>query len=63
MNDNCDPDKILRAADILIAGYSSPQEALAKARRVEEATRNEAFARLVREEIERRCLDRGLGPH
>jgi len=55
MNDSCDPDEINRAVSIMLTAYKNPCEAVSKAKRVENEFRT-AFSRLVREEIERRCL-------
>jgi hypothetical protein len=60
MNDDCDPQEVERAADALVTAYGTPQNALEKARRAEDTSHNRAFARLVREELERRCSDRGI---
>jgi hypothetical protein len=59
LNDISDPQKIARAADIVIAAYgkTSMLDALERARRIEEEAIGKSFARLVREEIERRCID------
>jgi hypothetical protein len=55
MNDSCDPEEINRAVNIMLTAYHNPCEAISKAKRVEDSLRT-AFSRLVREEIERRCL-------
>lgn len=55
MNGSCDSDEICRAVDILLTAYKNPCEATSKAKRIENEFRT-AFSKLVREEIERRCL-------
>lgn len=55
MNDSCDPDEIRRAVDVMLTAYKNPCEAISKAKRVEDTFKT-AFAKMVREEIERRCL-------
>jgi hypothetical protein len=55
LNDISDPQKIARAADIVIAAYgkTSMLDALERARRIEEEAIGKPFARLVREEIKK----------
>ena len=57
MNDNINPDKV-RAADVLMTAYGSkdPEAALARARELEATSSVSHFAKMVREEVERRCL-------
>jgi hypothetical protein len=62
-NDNASPEEVTRAADVLIASYGREDihRALEQARRIEAATVVGYFARLVREEVERRCSASGDG--
>lgn len=63
MNGVSERDAVARAADLLMAAVRTqdPEVALARAREIEAAGNVGEFARLVREELERRCLNRDRG--
>lgn len=58
MTSRPDPADVMRAADAVMEAYGGedPQHALRQAVRAEDQAVNKVFARAVREEIEKRCL-------
>lgn len=59
MTSKPDPVEVTRAADAMMEAYGreDPQHALRQAARAEAQSANRVFARAVREEIEKRCLE------
>lgn len=62
MTSKPDHADVIRAADAVMEAYGGedPQHALQQAARAEAQASNKVFARAVREEIERRCLEHNL---